>query len=369
MAIIITKNGKEAKKIEKSNFDKEDYLQNYIHDNPESIPLYDIKEDIKLLVLCREFPTSSGPIDALGIDKEGNIFLVETKLYKNPDKRLVVAQVLDYGASLWKNYNTDDFINQINYSLSKNLKVGLNQRIKDFFKIEDEETDDVIKNISSNLREGNFKFVVLMDKLHQQLKDLIIYLNQNSEFDIYAVELEYYKYGSYEIMIPKIYGGEAKKNINTRSVGIQWNWDLFQKRLLEDYGKDEVMAAQKIINWLEENNIKNSWSSSQRGGFIPVLYTKDKKGFFAPFSVAGNAKIIWNAPHQGDKSPAPFNDPTKRMEILKRLQSVKGAIVDLSNVNGYNGFKIPLGVLAKENSFKEFFDVFLWIKKTLESGK
>jgi hypothetical protein len=144
---------------------------------------------------------------------------------------------------------------------------------------------------------------------------------------------------------------------------------FIKKRLLEDYGKEEVNAAQKIINWLEENNIENSWSTSQRGGFIPVLYTKDKKAFFAPFSVDGNAKIIWNTPHQGDKSPFPFNDPEKRLEILKRLQSVKGANVDLNNVNGYNGFKIPLGIIEKENSFKEFFDVFLWIKKTLETGK
>jgi hypothetical protein len=50
----------------------------------------------------RAFPTNSGPIDALGINKDGEIYIIETKLYKNPDKRLVVAQVLDYGASLWQ---------------------------------------------------------------------------------------------------------------------------------------------------------------------------------------------------------------------------------------------------------------------------
>ena len=55
MAIIISKNGKNAKKVDKSNFEKEDYLQKYIYDNPESIPLYDIKEDIKILILIREF--------------------------------------------------------------------------------------------------------------------------------------------------------------------------------------------------------------------------------------------------------------------------------------------------------------------------
>jgi RecB family endonuclease NucS len=54
--------------------------------------------------LAREFSTKSGPIDALGVDKDGELYLIETKFYKNPDKRTVVAQVLDYGASLWSNF-------------------------------------------------------------------------------------------------------------------------------------------------------------------------------------------------------------------------------------------------------------------------
>jgi len=107
MAIIISKNGKDAKKINKSIIEKEDYLQKYIYDNPETIPLYEINENLRICILAREVPTNSGAIDGLGIDQDGNLYIIETKLYKNPDKRLVVAQVLDYGASLWK--NTNDF--------------------------------------------------------------------------------------------------------------------------------------------------------------------------------------------------------------------------------------------------------------------
>ena len=97
MAIIVSKGGKGAKKIEKSDFEVEDYLQQYVYDNPESIPLTDIKEGVRLLVLAREFPTQSGPIDVLGVDRDGEIYCIETKLYKNPDKRLVVAH-----AGLWR---------------------------------------------------------------------------------------------------------------------------------------------------------------------------------------------------------------------------------------------------------------------------
>lgn len=104
MTIIVSKNGKDSKKLEHTDFPNEDFLQQYITENPDSIPLYNIKENIKLLIIAREFGTTSGPIDAIGIDQDGQLYIVETKLYKNPDKRKVVAQVLDYGASLWKNF-------------------------------------------------------------------------------------------------------------------------------------------------------------------------------------------------------------------------------------------------------------------------
>jgi RecB family endonuclease NucS len=108
MSIIISQKGINAKVVTRSDFENEDYLQNYIHKNPESIPLYDIAEDRKLFIVKREFPTNSGQIDALAIDQAGGLYIIETKLYKNPDKRLVVAQALDYGAALWKHLNDFD---------------------------------------------------------------------------------------------------------------------------------------------------------------------------------------------------------------------------------------------------------------------
>jgi hypothetical protein len=101
MTIIVSKNGSNAKIVKPTGFDEERSLQEYIHENPESIPIHELREDKKLLILKREFPTNSGPIDALAIDKDGEVYIIETKLYKNPDKRTVIAQALDYGAALW----------------------------------------------------------------------------------------------------------------------------------------------------------------------------------------------------------------------------------------------------------------------------
>jgi RecB family endonuclease NucS len=78
--IIVSQNGRNARRIEESRFDLEDHLQEYIFSNPDVISLYELGIDTRLFVAAREFPTRSGPIDALAFDSVGNIYVVETKL-------------------------------------------------------------------------------------------------------------------------------------------------------------------------------------------------------------------------------------------------------------------------------------------------
>jgi len=367
MAILISKNGKNAKKIEKSDFEKEDYLQKYIHENPESLPLYEIKEDIKLLIVAREFPTNSGPIDALGFDKDGEIYIIETKLFKNPDKRLVVAQILDYGASLWHSYSDfNDFISAINDKVNKKFDVSLSQKLEDFFGIIDEDVSIQIENIKRNLKEGNFRFVVLMNKIHDKLKDLIVFINQNSRFDIFGVELEYYKYEDFEIMIPKLFGTEVKKEVGSTSKRKFWNWESFSHQRLQKFGDEVLEVSKTIIDFSGENDIGVSWSSSNLGSFILTFDSESGEKKFYPFAIQGDGKIGWNVPHQGDKAPSPFNNTEKRKEILQRLESISGATVDVNNVNGYTALDFSIKSLSNEKVREKFFKILLWIKEELE---
>jgi hypothetical protein len=181
MGIIVSKNGVKAKKVERSDFEKEDKLQQYIHDNPESIPIYDIQENKRLLVTTREFPTRSGLIDAMAVDQDGDIYVVETKLYKNPDKRTVVAQALDYGASLWAHYkNYDDFYNTIEKGIQAKFGISFEEKAKDFFELEDEQFRTMIDYMEKNLHDGVIRFVILMDSMDEKLKDLISYITKTA---------------------------------------------------------------------------------------------------------------------------------------------------------------------------------------------
>lgn len=283
MAIIISKNNKDAEKLDPSGFDFERSVQKYILENPNVIPLYEINEGARLFIAAREFPAASGAIDALGFDEVGNIYVIEIKLHKNTDKRKVVAQALDYGASLWKNtINADEFIGKLNSKTQEAFNKDFATKIAEFFELDDAQTNiEIIKN---NLTEGNIRFLVVMDKLEESLKDLILYINQNSKFDIYAVELEYYKHDEFEIVIPKIFGNEVKKDVVSAS-GKQSNvkWDISDEVTfldsLEEYHNNKKLKdeAYKAIKELMDIYTKITKNVHGRITYHKVSYQNNKE--------------------------------------------------------------------------------------------
>ena len=293
MAFIISQKGKKTQKVDKSEFEKEGYLQNYIHENPESIPVYEIEEEKRLFVVAREFSTESGPIDALAIDKDGDIYVVETKLYKNPDKRTVVAQALDYGASLWRHNDYNEFMANINNEITKKFKVSFEEKVKTFFNIDDEQVVVMTESIKRNLQQGNIKFVILMDAIEDRLKDLIVYINQNSQFDIYAVQIEYYKFEKYEIMIPKLFGVEVKKSIST-AAGQRKIWD--EQSFIAQSKEKLNNNAEKLINlynFFKLNADKVKWGTgNNKGSFAPIINKLCKTTSPFSFYSDGNNGIL-----------------------------------------------------------------------------
>jgi hypothetical protein len=294
-------------------------LQQYIYDHPETIPVYELREDKRLLVAARELQTKSGPIDAFGVDKDGDLYVVETKLYRNPDKRTVVAQALDYGASLWRHVEFTELLSALDVAGEKQWKMTFRDKVAEFFSLDDDGVEDLMESMGKNFDEGSLKFVVLMDKLEERLKDLVMYVNQNSQFDIYAVELDYYKHDIYEIVIPRIFGDQVKKDVKTRTSGKQWNWELFKERLKE-LGEEEVTAAQQIIDWAKNNNFDIEWRTSQRGSFILCYYARGKNGFY-PFGVTGVGTISWNTPSTASRTSSAV--PLKSMIGLNSKGSLR----------------------------------------------
>lgn len=316
MTLIVSKYGKNARVVPRSSIEKEDQLQEYIHDNPEVIPIYEIKEDRKLLIVAREYETISGSIDALAVDADGDLYIVETKLYKNPDKRKVVAQALDYGASLWRRSNDYEiFLDRIQNEIQKKFSLSFEEKAMIHFGIDEDGFSHLIEGIRLNLSSGTLRFVILMDKLDERLKDLIVFINQNSNFDIYAVELDQYKFEDYEIMIPRIFGVEVKKSLtSSHPAGARRRWDeySFLQQASERIDPEKVEQLKDLIDFCKVNCDSISWGTgSQNGSFAPILRSVHPK--ISPISIYTDGRILlkisWFPQYIGEKASKRLLDP------------------------------------------------------------
>ncbi len=259
MSIIISRNGKEGRRLEPAAVPDEEYLQRYIRDNPGILPLDEIGNDLRLLVLAREFPTGSGPIDILGIDQHGDVYLIETKLYRNSDKRKVVAQVMDYGASIWKGYlGEESFTELLDRHVRLSTGESLMDRIMRSYGLEGDRARILITAIAAAIGEGRFRFMILMDHLHEQLKDVITFLNANSRFTVYGVEYDFYRYDDLEILIPKLYGAEIAKQVAAPG-GRQWDHESFLAESDKSLNIHEAAILRHLVDWTLRSASNPGW--------------------------------------------------------------------------------------------------------------
>lgn len=128
----------------------------------------------------------------------------------------------------------------------------LDEELISIFDIDEDELEEYLDEVKQNLDDGEFRFVILMDQVNSRLKDLILFMNQNSMFDVYAVELDHYKFDDYKISIPKIYGTEVKKSVGSSSKRKSWDKKSFFEDLKKKVGELEYSKVKKIFEETKE---------------------------------------------------------------------------------------------------------------------
>ena len=91
-------------KIGKDGLHSERWLQELINDHPELLPMAQIEPALSSLVpVCMELPLRCGFLDNLFLTPDGEIVIVEVKLWQSHQmRRDVLAQALDYAAALFE---------------------------------------------------------------------------------------------------------------------------------------------------------------------------------------------------------------------------------------------------------------------------
>ena len=168
-----------------SNYTDEAALQVLVSESPE---LLGANEP---LAVVRELAIPGvGSLDLAAVSPSGKITLVECKLAANPEiRRNVIGQVFAYAAGLWS-LSYDEF-NQLFASRSGQ---SLADAVAAAGRLEsDWDQDDFRRAVAANLETGRFDLVIAVDKITDELKRVVRYLNEHTvtEIRVLALELGY----------------------------------------------------------------------------------------------------------------------------------------------------------------------------------
>ncbi len=212
----LLKDGEKFVVLEESDFDGETALQEALKRTPEVIPVADLELG-DVIVVGRETPLPVGAVDLLLVDTQGRVIIVETKLSRNPElRRQVVAQVLDYGASLWKTASTlkafeklalrywqSDSCEDTRVKDASSLRDGVEPIFKELCG-DDWDYDTFEAALDDNLANGRHVLLIVASGLMDGLsRDLLQYANICLGLPLYGVEITMFKMGDKELIVPR----------------------------------------------------------------------------------------------------------------------------------------------------------------------
>ncbi|HCS21843.1 MAG TPA: hypothetical protein DIW47_15015 [Bacteroidetes bacterium] len=203
---FLVSNSNEITLLNKVDLADEASIQELIFNNPECLPVSDIDESFNPLVpVCMELNTQVGPMDILMTSPNGELVIIETKLWRNPEaRRKVVAQILDYAKEL-SSWSYEDLQRELNKRLSTkgNILYDVVKRAKPDLVLSEA---DFVDSVSRSLERGRFLLLIAGDGIREGAAGIAEFLSSAGfmnftfamiEFNVYQAE------GIGRLIIPK----------------------------------------------------------------------------------------------------------------------------------------------------------------------
>lgn len=221
-SVLITNDGKavslERKPLvgEGESLFSEKWLQHVLFANPRALPTAEITPRLGTLIpICMELQTGAGPADLLYVTSGGQVVLVETKLWRNPEaRREVVAQILDYAKQL-AGWNYEDLAREVARATgqgSEHLLLRVRQDATAF------DEANFVDGINRCLKSGDFLLLIVGDGIRLGAEALVGFLQQygSLRFDLALIEVAVFTLpGGNTLLQPRVL---AKTEVLQRTV-------------------------------------------------------------------------------------------------------------------------------------------------------
>lgn len=194
----------------------EAWLQDALFRHPLALPVREIDPHIgELIPVCTEIETGAGPADILYVTRTGQLVLVETKLWRNPEaRRAVVAQILDYAKQL-TTWSFEDLAREAAAATGKGPEYLLSHLRSAVAGLDEAAFVD---GVNRSLKQGDFLLLIVGDGIRSGAEALVGFIEQygNLRFGLGLIEVAAYRIGNNDVLLlPRIL---AKTEVLERTV-------------------------------------------------------------------------------------------------------------------------------------------------------
>jgi hypothetical protein len=215
------------------------------------------------------------------------------------------------------------------------------------------------QRVKTNLQAGRVRMVFVADAIPPELRRIVEFLNgQMDPAEVLAVEIKQFVGQGLKTLVPRVIGqtveAERKKG-GSGPAEKQWDEASFFEDLRQRRGAKETEAAREILAWAKKCALRIWWGRGKRdGSFYPMLDHNGEKHHVTAVWTFGRATIQF----QMMLHRKPFDDETKRKQLLARFNSIPGIEIPAHAISRYPS--VPLSVLTSEAAMKEFLAVLDW---------
>lgn len=239
----IAKDGK-LTRYKEQNYEanhQEAQLEALLENNPEYF-----FEESKALIIGRQVTTNLNTfIDLLGIDKSGNVVVIELKRGKTP--RETVAQLLEYAS----------FVENLDYAQLDEIyqdysgeDISLAEYHRQYF--ENGEDEQVSFNKST-------KLIIVAQEVSREIRQTALFLRRKG-IDIYCMEFKYFETAGGEQIISSdfVVGEEEFIRQRVQSASLP---KVDNQRFLKSLDANGLKVFQQIFSFAKQHNLLFRWGS------------------------------------------------------------------------------------------------------------
>lgn len=345
MTRVFVKNSSEYNIANPISYEDEKDVEILITDNPELVPIGEIVKDINLIPIARQLQTDHGPLDIIATDEYGDLYIIETKLYKNATRKDVRTQVLDYLAGLFA--IKDDFnefetrISTANKSEEAKKTPSIYHKDLDEILKDEQEPLSIKKNLERNFKNADYTLLVVFDRIDEKIKQVVKMNNEKSKIKMYAVSLAKYQHNetSYEMVIADLYDGGALSP-KTRRDSKKWKYnpvesrarfeELLKQNLLEN--KDRLNKVLKFLDSLNDMIANNEagyvdWGNSEKPRFMIKFFAINNTDMIgegqATLELKNDGRLVLSAMRLSHLLDNPLQSKNKLIKELSNIPTFK----------------------------------------------